>query len=123
VISTMAGDLPEALRDFEEALSVFREIGARGNQAWVLNGYAEAVDLAGDPARALTLYREALGLARESSMRDEQAIALEGIGNLQAAGGERGEGVESLTEAMEIFRQLEQDPDVKRIEERLAELG
>jgi tetratricopeptide (TPR) repeat protein len=102
---------------------VFREIGARGNQAWVLNGYAEAVDLAGDPARALTLYREALGLARESSMRDEQAIALEGIGNLQAAGGERGEGVESLTEAMEIFRQLEQDPDVKRIEERLAELG
>ena len=93
-------------------------------------GFGEIVDsachgagqIAGDPARALSLYREALGLARESSMRDEQAIALEGIGNLRSARGERAEGVECLTEALEIFRQLGQDTDVKRIEDSLAEL-
>ena len=126
VISRAAGDLPEALRDFEAALDVFREIGARGNQAWVLNSYAEAADAAGDPARALTLYREALDLAREATMRDEQAIALEGIGALQLARGERdeqNEGAEQLTEALAIFRELEQQDDVDRIEARLAKLG
>jgi len=123
VISRAAGDLPEAVRDFERALDVFREIGARGNQAWVLNSYAEAVDAAGDPAHALALYREALDLAREATMLDEQAIALEGIGRLQLARGEHSEGAEQLTQALAIFRELEQQADVDRIEAGLAKLG
>ena len=59
-------------------------------------------------------------------MRDEQAIALEGIGALQLARGERdeqNEGAEQLTEALAIFRELEQQDDVDRIEARLAKLG
>lgn len=119
----MAGEFTAAMLDYENALEVFREMGARGNQAWVLNGYAGAVNDAGDPERALTLLHEALDLACETSMRVEQAKSLEGIGEIQLARGERSEGAERLTEALAIFRELGQKSHIARLEARLTELG
>jgi DNA-binding SARP family transcriptional activator len=117
-----AGDLPIAISDLQEALDLFRRLGAVGSQGWVLNFYAAAIASAGDNARALGLRRQALRMARLSHQPDDEALALEGIGECHLRAGHTAAGVLRLERALSIFRRLRMQPDVSRVQARLATL-
>jgi tetratricopeptide (TPR) repeat protein len=106
----------------EDALDTFRQIGARSNEAWALNQYAEVFAASGDLTRALAVHNDALRLTRELDMPDKQALALEGIGEIHLRTGSSKEGVDHLKQALTIFQQLAQQPDVARVNARLAAL-
>ena len=122
------GDLPEAARNLQEALELYRQVGARGNEAWALNRYAAVHAAAGEHVVARDLYHDALRLARETQQPDDEAHALEGIGESHLHADETGEtsdsdaGLQHLSRALAIFRRLAMTPDAERVQSRLSQL-
>ncbi|WP_157436712.1 ATP-binding protein [Actinospica robiniae] len=117
-----SGDTSAALRDFEESLASCRALGSRGNEAWILNQYADTLVEHGEYERAAIAFAEALEVAEETDLATEQVLALEGLGECRVRAGASADGVELLTRALAKARTMK-SPDADRLERRLAELG
>jgi DNA-binding SARP family transcriptional activator len=104
----LAGRVPEAHRLAERALTLARERGERGSEAWALHLLAETA-VRGDPAHVETAeghYRHALALAEELGMRPSAARCHLGLGELYARLGKLKAAASELAAATDAFRAM-----------------
>jgi DNA-binding NtrC family response regulator/tetratricopeptide (TPR) repeat protein len=105
----LAGRLEQAKQTADQGLSLARERGERGFEAWALRlqaeiaGAAHPTDAPGADAR----YREAMALAEELEMRPLLAHCHFGLGKLYRFTGKRDEGREHLATATRMYREMD----------------
>jgi DNA-binding SARP family transcriptional activator len=117
--SLLAGRV-EAARGFgHEALTLAREHGERGHEAWALRLLGE-VAAHGDRKEAERWYREAATQAGELGMRPLLARCQLELGTLLARGGSRSEARERLTAAAALYGELQMDAARAEAEAALA---
>ncbi len=99
------GDLPGAVRHYEQALGTYREIGSRGAEAGALNNIAVVLRSQGDLERARQLYAEVIDISREVGSRGGEAYALNNLAGVLLRRGELDESVRLLEESLKIRRE------------------
>jgi class 3 adenylate cyclase/tetratricopeptide (TPR) repeat protein len=104
----LADRLDDALASAGRALTLARERGQRGYEAWVLHVLGEIASHRDPPnvEEAESHYRQAMGLAEELGMRPLIARCHLGLGQLSQRGGRRPEADAHLTTAMTMFREM-----------------
>jgi|CXWL01.1.fsa_nt_gi tetratricopeptide (TPR) repeat protein len=100
------GDLPGAVRLYEQALGKYRTIGNRNAEAGLLNNLAVVLRRQGELPAALALYEESLELVRELGDRQGEAYALANLAAGLAVRGEVGRSRELLEETLTLRRAL-----------------
>jgi CHAT domain-containing protein/tetratricopeptide (TPR) repeat protein len=75
-----AGELPKALRYYNEALPISRALGDRNGEARLLNNIGGVYDILGEPQAALDYYGQALGLWRILTNATAQGDTLNNVG-------------------------------------------
>ena len=104
----MAGRLDEARAEVEQALTLAREHGERGNEAYALR-LRGAIVGRGDGAdhdEAERSYREAMALATELGMRPLVALCHRELGMQYQRAGKHAQSREHLEEATTMYRDL-----------------
>ncbi|WP_262015993.1 tetratricopeptide repeat protein, partial [Micromonospora sp. Mcm103] len=74
------GQPRQALADYQQALTLYREAGHRGNEAATLTNIGLVYDGLGDRQQALTYYQQALPIQRDVGNRAGEATTLTNIG-------------------------------------------
>jgi tetratricopeptide (TPR) repeat protein len=98
LIYRVTGRLREALKLYEEALSLQREVGDRVGESTTLNNIALVHQRMGEPQEALKLYEHSLRIAQQLADRAAEAITLNNIARVYQAMGK-------LQEAMALYKQ------------------
>jgi len=93
-----------ALQDHQQALTLDRQAGDRGNQAAILNNIGRVYDGLGDWQQALNFYGQALSIAREVGDRAGEAATLSNIGGVHAALGDRQQALGYFGQVLSIAR-------------------
>jgi tetratricopeptide (TPR) repeat protein/transcriptional regulator with XRE-family HTH domain len=119
-VLTRTGDQAGALDSLDRALGIYTSLGHRQGLAEVLNSLGEALLAQGRPDEARKRHREALDIAVSIASPPEEAHALEGIGRCQLLAGETASGIESLGQALAIYRRL-RSPGSERVTALLRE--
>jgi class 3 adenylate cyclase/tetratricopeptide (TPR) repeat protein len=104
----LSGELPEAQRVADTALSLARTMGERGTEAETLRvlGTIAAAGRSADPEAAATWYRQGLALAGELGMRPSAAHCHLGLGELYRRAGDRANAKGHLTTAATMYREM-----------------
>src|SRR5664279_1774827 len=84
------GDLDGALADYQQALTIHREVGDRAGEATTLNNIGHVHNVRGDQDTALTYYQQALPIQREVGDRRGEATTLNNIGLVHSSRGDHG---------------------------------
>ena len=79
----MAGRFAEAVGYYEEALTLFRNLGERYGETCALNGLGEALGGYGSRDEAVARHVEALALATEIDNHEEQTRARDALARLR----------------------------------------
>jgi hypothetical protein len=87
MLYTAMGETDRAGDCLQQSLTIFRDLGDRYSEAWVLNSLGEAAYAAGRMADAIVHHTTADTIARGVDARDQQARAHAGLA--QAMGGSR----------------------------------
>ena len=90
----------------EEALTIMRDLGDRGNEAALLNEAGTLHRVRADMNQAIACHRQALHLAREIGSSHDEADALAGLGRCAVAASDTVGAQSSLRLALQIFRKL-----------------
>lgn len=101
VVALRRGDLDLAARQYEHALELYRELGARGDIAATLNGLAVTHKEKGDPATALELLEEAYAL-ESAELGPLHPDASATLSNLGLAALELGDGARAATALTQV---------------------
>ena len=88
MIEQEQGDLDAALRDFQEALTIAREIGHRRFEGIFAGYLGRCEEEAGHPERARDCYERALAVHREMGSKAYEALLSACLGGLLASSGE-----------------------------------
>lgn len=101
-----SGDFAAAARSFEEALAVFRRIGAQWALASCSHNYAMLLKDEGKLAEAKRALEQALRIQRD--LRDERGVAadLDDLGNVQFSLGQLDAAVRSKRQAAAMFHRV-----------------
>ena len=104
----LANRTEDALKLMERGLTLAREHGHRGSEAWALRLLGEIALHHGHPgmATAEAHYRAAVALASELGMRPLVAHCHLGLGKLYRRTGKREEAQEHLTTATTLYREM-----------------
>ena len=104
----LAGRLEDAASFAERALTLARERGERGHEAWALRllGEIAATSDPPDVATAEAHYGDAMALASELGMRPLVAHCHLGLGKLYRRTGTREQAQEHLTTAATMYREM-----------------
>ncbi|MEU1605595.1 tetratricopeptide repeat protein [Micromonospora matsumotoense] len=78
-----------ALEDYQQALTMYRQAGHRGNEAATLNNIGRVYASQGDRQQALDHYHQALPIQREVGDRAGEAATLNNIGSVYDSQGDR----------------------------------
>jgi tetratricopeptide (TPR) repeat protein len=99
-----AESLRLAVKKYEEALLLWRAIGARDGEAKTLNNIGLVYYSLGENHKALNFYTEALPLWRAAGARNGEAISLSNIGLVYDSLGEMRKALASYTKALPLLR-------------------
>jgi tetratricopeptide (TPR) repeat protein len=104
----LAGELPDAQRAADTALSLARAMGERGAEAETLRvlGAIAAAGCSADPGASATLYQQGLALAVELGMRPSAAHCHLGLGTLYRRAGDQAKASEHLSTATTMYREM-----------------
>jgi hypothetical protein len=104
-----AGRLGEARRAADEALTLARAHGERGDEAWVLHlvGGIDAAEHAGDVQRASVGFGQALALAEALEMRPLEARCRLGLALLHRRANQPAMARMQLERAASLFRAMD----------------
>jgi hypothetical protein len=105
----LAGELPDAQRAADTALSPARAMSERGTEAETLRvlGAIAAAGCSADPGASATLYQQGLALAVELGMRPSVAHCHLGLGKLYRRTGDQAKAREHLTTAATMYREMD----------------
>ena len=105
----LAGRFEEALAQAQRGLSLSRQRGQRGCEAWFLRLLAEVHAAQGPPSfeNADEHYRQARSLADELGMRPLVAHCHFGLGTLNQRAGHRVQAQKHLTVATTMYREMD----------------
>ncbi len=119
-----AGQLDDALAQGERALSLTRERGERGLEAWALWLLSDVASRRDTPdfETAEGGYRQAISLADEGGLRPLVARCHDGLGRLYRRAGKRQEAQEHLATATRRYREMEMRFWLEQAEAELAAL-
>jgi len=98
------GDRPGAIRDQEDALRLYRELGHQGGQATVLVLLGQLRTVAGDYSGALHDLEKALRLLRTLEHDQGRAGALAQLGNVRRLLGDHSGALKALEESVALLR-------------------
>ncbi|MGB8343707.1 MAG: CHAT domain-containing protein [Ktedonobacteraceae bacterium] len=98
------GRLPEALRLYEQALVLSREVGDRAGEGTTLNNLGRVYDDIGQKAKALDYYEQALVLLREVGDRAGEGVTLVNMAVLQYQEQRPQEAIANMEQALAILR-------------------
>ncbi len=96
----------EALANYEQALTIYREVGDRLGEANTLKAQGDVLQFLKQSREALANYEQALTIYREVGARLGEANTLQAIGRLRFAEGDRQGTVQKFEAALEIYRQI-----------------
>ncbi|MGH2765153.1 MAG: tetratricopeptide repeat protein [Actinomycetota bacterium] len=108
-IAYWQGDFDTALRSYEEALDIHRELGDRAAMVEALLDVGETRAVKGDPASGVALMEESLALARELGDRRGEAWARWGLGTARMFAGDLDASRDHLHESLLIFQEVGDD--------------
>jgi class 3 adenylate cyclase/tetratricopeptide (TPR) repeat protein len=121
----LADRLDDALASAGRALTLARERGQRGYEAWVLHLLGEIashrVPQAVEPAESH--YRQAMGVAEELGMRPLIARCHLGLGQLYQRAGPHPQAQTHLTAARTMFREMDMRLWLEQVDANLKRLG
>jgi len=118
----LAGRTQEAIRLAQQALTLTRERGERGQEAWSLRLLAEIYSHAGEVEQARDSYAEARAIAGILGMRPLVAHCDFGLGTLYCRAGDRAKAAEHLTTAAMMYREMDMGFWLKKVETALGPL-
>ncbi|GAB1639975.1 AfsR/SARP family transcriptional regulator [Krasilnikovia sp. MM14-A1259] len=104
-LEQMDGDLPEAVRRYQMALDVLRDIDPV-DAAYVLQNMAQIALERGDPDGAKLILAQALEMSRKAGSRRTEAQALHRLGNAHLQAGQPAEAAAVFGEALVAVRDL-----------------
>jgi tetratricopeptide (TPR) repeat protein len=121
----LAGRLQEAHRHAERALTLTRERGERGDEAYALRllGEIHSQETPPDGGTAETRYRQAMTLAEALGMRPLVAHCQFGLGTLYRRTDKREQAQEHLTTATAMYREMGMTYWLEKAEAEMKELG
>ena len=96
----------EDVRNEEQALAIWRQIGQKRGLAFSLNEMASAQTVLGKTKDALANYQEALSLRREIGDRRGLGDTLVDLANFYDAGGDHDQALKMYKEALQLERDL-----------------
>jgi tetratricopeptide (TPR) repeat protein len=105
----VTGHLEEAMAHAQRALALSHTYKERGSEAWARRFLADIALHRNSPdiKQAETHYQQALALANELGMRPLQAHCHRGLGKLYSQTGQSEQARAELTEAIEMYRDME----------------
>ncbi len=100
------GQPKEALRLYEQALPISREVGDRAGEGAILNNLAGVYRAIGQPKEALHLYEQALPISREVGDRAGEGTTLNNLALVYRAIGQPKEALRLYEQALPISREV-----------------
>ena len=100
------GESSEALRIYQQALLIHREVGDRVGEIATLINMATVHHDMGELSKALHLYQQVLPVCRESGDRPGEAQALNNMATLYRALDQPGEALDLYQQALPIHREI-----------------
>jgi len=100
------GDKQKALRYYEDALSISKEVGDRGGEGATLNNLGLVYNALGNKPEALRYYGEALSIKREVGDRGGEGTTLNNLGAVYDGLGNKPEALRYYGEALSIRREV-----------------
>ena len=100
------GDLDQALKHFQEALKVHREVGYRQGEANQLGNIGLIYSDKGDLDQALKHFLEVLKVFKEVGHKQDEATALSNIGLVYRAKGDLDQALKYIQDALKIDKEI-----------------
>ena len=100
------GDYEQAYQYFDEALSLYRQIGDKDGLSMVLSGLGELAVRQGDSGRAIMLLEESLALRRETGYKWGIAASLGTLGWALLRQGDFKQSLTHLGESLTLRREI-----------------
>lgn len=98
--------LRRSIQKYEEALSIFRNLGDRKEEASTLNHIGGVYRALNEIQKALDYYNQALSLVRATGDRDEEASSLNHIGAVYNLSGDYQKALDHFTQALPMFQAI-----------------
>jgi len=95
----------EALKDYDQAIALFRQAGERNGEALVLNDMGPAYAELGQKQKSLEVYNQAIQIWRETGNRQGEALTLNDIGRLYRDLGLHQTAMDYYNQALPIWRE------------------
>ncbi|MEG4519920.1 MULTISPECIES: tetratricopeptide repeat protein [unclassified Microcoleus] len=100
----------EALQSWEQALTIYREIGNRQGEATSLGSLGNAYDSLGQFHRAIAFHEQSLEISREIGNRQGEAASLGTLGSAYDSLGQFHRAIAFYEQSLEILREIEYRP-------------
>jgi tetratricopeptide (TPR) repeat protein len=100
------GRVAEAIRCYEQALAIAREVSDRSNEGIWLGNLANCYTDLGETRRAIELYEQALAIAREIGDRSGEGAWLGGLASCYRVLGETRRAIDFYEQALAIAREV-----------------
>jgi CHAT domain-containing protein/predicted negative regulator of RcsB-dependent stress response len=95
----------EALKNYDQAVALFRQAGERNGEALVLNDMGPAYAELGQKQKSLKVYNQAIQIWRETGNRQGEALTLNDIGRLYRDLGLHQTAMDYYHQALPIWRE------------------
>jgi CHAT domain-containing protein len=96
----------DALKDYDQAIALFRQAGERNGEALVLNDMGPAYAELGQKQRSLEVYNQAIQIWRETGNRQGEALTLNDMGRLYRDLGLHQTAMDYYNQALPIWREV-----------------
>jgi DNA-binding CsgD family transcriptional regulator len=106
LLAATQGDYAQAAAHTVRGMAICRQLGDWHGVAEGLNALGDIARRQRDSTRAVAMYEQSLMLAHEHGLRGTEASVLHNLGILALAAGTRSVARKSLTDSLELFREL-----------------
>jgi len=97
----------QALNYYNQAISIFRAIGERDQEAYSLNQIALTYQDMGEMQKSLEAYKQSLAILNSIGNRAREGVTLNNIGNTYTNIGEYEKALDAFTQALLVSRDIE----------------
>jgi predicted ATPase/transcriptional regulator with XRE-family HTH domain len=123
LLASIQGDPSAANLYLQESLRLFRELGDRMGEAWVLNHLGQTLNLSGQQAQAGPVFEASLQLFRALGDNLHSAWVLINLGEASLQDGQVDRALQFLSEASQLFGVLNHKRGLAAAIDRLARLA